>query len=110
MKTPLALAAALLFTLPVHAQQSWTGRISDSMCKAKHEEAAEGQGRMADRDCTLSCVKGGSRFVLIAGDKVLQIANQDQKDLAAFAGRQVTVTGDLKGDTLTVAKIDAAKN
>jgi hypothetical protein len=104
-----ALAILILTAAPARGQQSWTGQISDSMCKAKHEEAAEGQGKMADRDCTLSCVRGGSKFVLLVDGKVLQIANQDQKDLQTFAGQKVTVTGDLKGDSLTVATIAAAK-
>src|SRR5215510_14681654 len=101
----LFVVAAMLLLAPLSAQQSWSGQISDSMCKAKHEEAAEGQGKMADRDCTLSCVRGGSKFVLLVDGKVLQIANQDQKDLQTFAGQQVTVTGDLKGDTLTIAAV-----
>ena len=101
--------STMLLSAALSAQQSWSGQISDSMCKAKHEEAAEGQGKMADRDCTLSCVRGGSKFVLLVDGKVLQIANQDQKDLQKLAGQQVTVTGDLKGDTITVATIAASK-
>lgn len=107
MKAGLIVAGALGLSLAVAAQQRWTGEISDSMCKTKHEEAAEGQGKMADRDCTLSCVKGGSKFVLIADGKVLQIANQDNKDLTTFAGQTVALTGELKGDTITVATIEA---
>lgn len=104
-----ALIPALVATLvaPLAAQQTWTGQISDSMCKAKHEEAAEGQGKMADRDCTLSCVRGGSKFVLLADGKVLQIANQDNKDLATYAGQMVKMSGELKGDVLTVRSIEA---
>src|SRR5881227_1614547 len=98
----LLLAALVVANVSLSAQQSWTGQISDSMCKAKHEETAEGQGKMADRDCTLSCVRGGSKFVLLVDGKVLQIANQDQKDLQALAGQDVTVTGKLEGETLTV--------
>jgi hypothetical protein len=110
MKPLLGILSVLLVSsMPVVAQQSWSGQISDSMCKAKHEEAAEGQGKMADRDCTLSCVRGGSKFVLLADGKVLQIANQDNKDLQTFAGQQVTVTGDIKGDTITVATVTVKK-
>jgi len=102
--------ALLGFTAPATAaDQTWTGQISDSMCKTKHEEAAEGQGKMSERECTLSCVKGGSKFVLIAGGKVLAIANQDHPDLMTFAGQTVTIHGDLKGDAITVARIEAAK-
>jgi hypothetical protein len=105
----LAGALAGLLAAPLGAQQTWTGRITDSMCKAKHEEAAEGQGTMADHDCTVSCVRGGSKYVLLVDGKVLQIANQDQKDLSTLAGQPVTVTGELKGDTVTIAAIAPAR-
>ena len=62
---------------PRAAEQTWTGQISDSLCGAKHEEAAEGQGKMADRDCTLACVRGGSKLVLVVDGKMLPIANQE---------------------------------
>ncbi len=99
-------AAVLLSGTALAADQTLTGQISDSMCKAKHEEAAEGAGKMADRDCTLSCVKGGSKFVLVSGGKVLAIANQDLPDLQTHAGHTVKVTGEVKGDTITVSKIE----
>ena len=110
MRSRVVLSAlvAVVLAAPLGAQQSWTGQLSDSMCKSKHEEAAEGQGKMADRDCTLSCVRGGSKFVLLVDGKVLQIANQDAKDLATYAGQMVKMSGELKGDAITVATIEAA--
>ena len=92
-------------TVPDGVQQTWKGQISDSLCGAKHEEAAEGQGKMPDRDCTLACVRGGSKFALMSGGKMFQIANQDLADLKTHAGHEVTVTGELKGQTITVSKI-----
>src|SRR5215212_10442766 len=96
---PLVAGALLLIApaFPVAAEQTWAGKISDSACGAKHEEAAEGQGVMADRDCTQACVRGGSKYVLVVDGKVIQIANQDNKDLAAHAGHTVRMTGELKG-------------
>src|SRR5215217_4608990 len=91
---------------PFAAEQSWIGKISDSACGAKHEEAAEGQGVMADRECTQACVRGGSKYVLVADGKVLQIANQDLKDLATHAGHLVKMTGELKGSAITVSKVE----
>jgi len=88
------------------AEQTWSGKISDSACGAKHEEAAEGQGVMADRDCTQACIRGGSKYVLVVDGKVLQIANQDNKDLATHAGHAVKITGELKGNAITVTKIE----
>jgi hypothetical protein len=86
--------------------ETWSGQISDSICGAKHEEAAEGQGKMADRDCTLSCVRGGSKYVLVAEGKVLQISNQDFKDLETHAGHKVKMTGEMKGSSILVSKIE----
>ena len=108
MKIALILSAFLLATpsLPLAAEQTWSGKISDSACGAKHEEAAEGQGVMADRDCTQACVRGGSKYVLVVDGKVLQIANQDNKDLATHAGHLVKMTGEMTGSAITVSKIE----
>ena len=86
------------------AEQTWTGQISDSACGAKHEEAAEGQGKMPDRECTQACIRGGSKYVLVVDGKVFQIANQDNKDLVTHAGHKVQVTGELKGNAITISK------
>jgi hypothetical protein len=107
MKTLILFTAALLFAATsMAAEQTWTGQISDSACGAKHEEAVENQGVMADRECTVACVRGGSKYVLVVDGKVLQIANQDNKDLATHAGHKVKMTGELKGNSITVSKIE----
>ena len=90
----------------VNSGATWAGQISDSLCGPKHEEAAEGQGKMPDRDCTIACVRGGSKYVLVADGKVFQIANQDNKDLATHAGHMVKMTGEMKNNAITVAKIE----
>jgi len=98
---------AFLLVTPVAAEQTFTGQISDSLCKAKHEEAAEDQGKMSDHDCTVACVKGGSKYVLLGSDgKVYDIANQDFKDLEKNAGAKVKISGELKGTSISVSKID----
>jgi hypothetical protein len=61
----------------------------------------------SDKDCTLECVKGGSKFILIdSSGKIYQLS--DQKKPVAFAGAKVKVTGTLNGDTITVTSIAAA--
>ena len=107
MKTAIILAALFLAapSLPLAAEQTWTGKISDSACGVKHEEAVENEGVMADRDCTQACVRGGSKYVLVVDGKVWQIANQDNKDLATHAGHTVTVTGEMKGQATTISRI-----
>ena len=109
MKTLCLLAATFLLTAatPFAAEQTWTGQISDSLCGAKHEEAAEGQGLMSDSDCTLSCVRGGSKFVLVVdGGKMVQIVNQDNTDLVTHAGHKVRLTGELQGQSIVISKIE----
>ena len=111
---PVSVIASLLLASSAFAatsagqtQTTLSGQISDSLCKAKHEEAAEGAGKMTDHDCTVSCVKGGSKYVLLVDGKVIQIANQNQRDLETFAGQAVKVTGELKGDAITISAIAA---
>jgi len=108
MKRILSILTFVLFVTaaPFAAEQTWTGQISDSACGAKHEEAAEGHGKMPDRECTEACVRGGSKYVLVSDGKVLRIANQDDKDLATHAGHIVKLTGELKGTSITVSKIE----
>jgi hypothetical protein len=57
-----------------------------------------------DADCAQKCIKGGSPAVLVTPEgKVYKIANQDK--IVASAGMNVTVSGSLKGDTLTVDSV-----
>ena len=108
--------ACLLCSHPVGAvadtasEQTWTGEISDSACGAHHEEAAEGAGKMSDRDCTLACVRGGSTFVLVSGGKSIPIANQNFAGLPASAGHSVKVTGTLENGAIAVTSIDNTDN
>jgi hypothetical protein len=92
----------------VQQQQTWTGLISDSMCKLHHESGAEGQ-TTTDPDCTRDCVKGGSKYVLVVGETVHPIANQDHGQLAEHAGTRVIVTGTATGDAIEVSKIETAR-
>jgi hypothetical protein len=92
------------------ANQTLTGTISDSMCGASHAKmaAAHPEAKMTDRDCTLACVKGGGKYVLISSGKVYTIANQNLAALQEQAGRTVSVTGDVTGDSITVATVKAS--
>jgi hypothetical protein len=45
----------------------------------------------------------------VQNGKVLQIANQDFKNLPTLAGDAVRLTGDVKGDTITITKVEKAK-
>jgi hypothetical protein len=89
--------------------ETLTGTISDAMCGKSHEAMTEHGKKMTDKQCTAGCVEHGSSYVFVIGDKVLKVANQNFADLKQFAGDTVTLTGDVKGDTVTVTKIAKAK-
>jgi hypothetical protein len=107
MKTAALVGACLLTVVAgaVAADQTWMGAISDKMCGTDHKKMG---GKMSDRDCTLACTKGGTPYVLVVEGKVYQLTGHDT-DLKTHAGHTVNLTGDLKGDTIRVARVDMIK-
>ena len=88
------------------ASRTLTGTISDSLCATSHKmRAAQHGGKGTDGQCSEACVKAGRKYVFLSEGKVYTIANQDQKDLVANAGKTVQLTGDLQGTIITVAKM-----
>jgi opacity protein-like surface antigen len=108
MKKFAMLAAALLFAAApaLAAEKTWTGTIGDAKCGAKHMKAEHGSQQDGDHDCVTKCVAGGQKYVFVAGGKTYQIANQDFAALKDHAGHKVALTGEMKGDSITVSKID----
>jgi hypothetical protein len=103
----VCLAAAAMMSAPALAADTLTGRISDSMCNAKHMAGEHDGKKTTDRECTEKCVSGGAKYVFVGeGDKVYKIANQDFAGLKTHAGHAVIVTATTKDDTLTVSKIE----
>jgi len=99
----LLLATLGIASAAEAAAKTFVGSISDSMCGAKHMMPGE-----SDKDCTLACVKAGSKYILAdASGTVYQLS--DQKKPEQYAGQKVKVTGTLKGDTITVTSIEPAK-
>ena len=89
------------------AQQTFTGRLSDSECAASHQPKAAA-GSLTDRECLLACIKTLAKYVLVDQDNhVLQIENQDAMGLPLYAGRPVRITGERNGDAIVVAKVEA---
>ena len=106
----LVMTAGIIMTASA-AQQTWTGKISDSNCGATHKTAAEHGGKaMTDRECTQACIKGGAKYVFVSDGNVYKIENQAFAGLPLHAGHAVTLRGDMKGDTITVSKITMNSN
>ncbi len=102
-------AAALVLLTAVLAfaadkPQTFNGKVSDTMCGAKHMMPGA-----SDADCTRACVKQGSKYALVVGDSVYTLEGGDAAMLDKLAGQKATVTGALKGKTITVASVVPAK-
>ncbi|MDP8991263.1 MAG: hypothetical protein M3N41_14430 [Acidobacteriota bacterium] len=98
---------ALLSALSAVAA-TWTGMISDSACGMSHAKMLAADKKLkTDRDCTLACIKAGSKYVFVSDGKVYSISNQKLAALKVHAGETVQLTGTMKGDTIKVSKIAA---
>ncbi len=103
----LLLLVSILAAGAARPEQSWTGEISDSACNKEHQ-GPEGEAVPPAPECVKVCLRGGSKYVFVAGgENVYKIANQDHPDLAKFAGKPIKLSGGLKGDVVTVLKIEA---
>jgi hypothetical protein len=88
-------------------EQTWTGKISDSICKDKHQGGEHDGKKITDAECATMCVKKGAKYVFVSDGKVYQLANQHSKTIASHAGQEVQLSGEMKGDTITATKIVA---
>jgi hypothetical protein len=100
--------SAMLAVLPALAAgtQTFTGKVSDAMCGAKHSEG------MDPATCVRACVKKGAKYALVVGDKVytLDTSNQANLDeLNKLAWEQAKVTGTANGNTIEVKSVTAAQ-
>jgi len=108
MKLNRIASVVLLFgiaTLPaLAASKTLTGEVSDAMCGAKHQMPG------AASDCARACVKHGSNYALVVGDKVYTLETSDQSaldELDKLAGAKAKVTGEVNGTTVTVKSVTA---
>ena len=88
------------------APATFTGVITDDMCKIGHTAMNAGP----DPVCVRKCVREyGSKYALYDGKKVYKLS--DQKSPEAFAGKRVVVKGTLyeKTGIIKVDSIEAAK-
>jgi hypothetical protein len=78
-----------------------TGYIIDKSCASK-------KGMWGNEACAKSCIKRGDPAMLVTEEgKIYSVANQDK--VVDMAGKKVTVTGKVEGETITVDSIAPAK-
>jgi hypothetical protein len=83
-------------------EKSFTGQVSDSMCGKSHMMPGKSAA-----DCAKECAKDGD-YALVVGDKVYALKGH-KTELDKLAGANATVTGSLKGETIDVTTVTAAK-
>jgi hypothetical protein len=101
MKKYLITLLMVFFVIIGNATEkgTWTGIISDDHCGVK--SANEGHA-----ECAKKCIKDGKATVLVVGDKMYKIS--DPKQVEAYIGQKVTITGDLTDDVIKVKKVSKA--
>jgi hypothetical protein len=119
----VALSSAVLFTSaavafaaadggkPTTNQESskakarvFTGLVTDDRCGGRHDMDS-GKSTM---ECTKMCVRNGSKYVLVEGDKKYELAGNESA-LDAQAGQRVKIVGSLEGNTIKVTSINSGQ-
>lgn len=87
----------------VHAADTFTGVITDTMCGAKPHTMMKGH---TASECVKMCAKGSYVYSLFDGTRVMKLS--DQKTSAKYAAQKVKVTGtyDEKSKMIKVASIE----
>jgi hypothetical protein len=98
----MMIGLATVPALGAGKSQTLTGEVSDAMCGAKHEMPGN------PAECTRACMKHGSKYALVVGDKVYTLETSDKAALDKLndlAGAKAKVTGDVDGTTITVKSV-----
>jgi len=109
--TVLGSAVLVLFAVgsSAAADRAYSGQIMDSACAqmGSHDAMANGHANAkAAKACTLTCVKGGAKFVLYDAASKTVYKLDDQQKPVQFAGEKVKVTGTLDKATNTIHVTD----
>ncbi len=63
-------------------------------------------------ECVRACIRKGSKYALVVGDKVYALDTSDKAaldQLDKLADQQAKVTGEANGDTIAVSSVAEAK-
>jgi len=102
----LGAALALSPAVAANKPQAFTGKVSDAMCGANHMMAGEAS------ECTRACVRKGSKYALVVGDKAYTLDTSDKAtldQLDKLADQQAEITGEATGDSIAVLSVVPAK-
>ena len=78
----------------------WTGYIVDKSCAGK-------KAMWSNEACAKSCMKRGDPAMFVTEDgKIYNVKEQDK--VTSFAGKKVTISGSMTGDTISVSDVKPA--
>ena len=100
------VSAALTPCIAAGKAQTFTGKVSDAMCGAKHMMSGDAA------ECARACVKNGSKYALVVGDKVYTLETKDKPSLDKLnelADKSAKVEGTASGDTIQVSSVAESK-
>jgi hypothetical protein len=103
----LCVGLAVVPGVSAGSPATFTGKVSDAMCGAKHTE-----GGLAPAACVRACVQKGGKYALVVDEKVYTLDTPDQSTLDKLdrlAWEQATVTGTANGNTISVDSVTPAK-
>lgn len=98
------LFATAVGMLAMAETKTLTGVVTDDMCGNKHTMMP---GK-PDADCIRACIRAGSKYALLVGDKVYTLKG-DAKQFDRLAGKKVKVSGDLNGTAVAVSSVAEVK-
>ena len=83
--------------------QTLTGVLTDTHCGARHPS----DSKLTAGDCARICVKQGSSWALVDGEKIYLIKG-DSPYFDKLAGQRVRASGMLEGSTIKVQSLEPA--
>lgn len=105
----LALTIAMIAGVGSYAgakssDRTFSGEIMDSACAnmGNHDAGYKMSNTHTPKDCTLECVKSGSKFVLYDASTKTTYQLDDQQKPKGFAGQKVKVIGTYNTGTKTI--------
>lgn len=101
MKRVVLMFSALALLAVGALAAEFQGYVVDDKCAARQGAKAASEKHA---DCAASCIKAGAKAVLVTSEgQVYKL--DDQAKAAPHAGKKVTVSGDLEGETIKVSDI-----
>lgn len=104
MKRAVFVISALAFFALGALAEEFQGYIADAKCATRQGAKAASEKHA---DCAANCIKAGAKAVLVTPEgKVYQL--DDQAKAVPHAGKKVTVTGQLDGETIKVSEVTSS--